>query len=351
MNSVKYGQLDSGVELLPRSIELVDNAILDDDEALVNMANKARLSLPSAPPSSIFRVYALLVVNATVERGERRCVLVHGTNTESRSFIGASICAERAALTQLRFLRDPTIERVIVVTDNEEPISPGLLCREYLSSLADLNTTVVMAGCDGGKSITKCTLGELYPFPLIYRRSDRTSVMTDAQLYASTIAKRGIAVESIKIFLAHLEDLQVGASKVFKAAFEHTQHDAADLLHPLRLAAALMFDNGTIEAAVQLKGLEYGCTLDPVSQLLREMRKHQILCAPCTPTSSSSSSLPPTPFTHSSSPPSSSSSSSSLDASYCIKPAVLIMVDQFGVCHAPNGQSRALMTEYGNQNL
>ena len=59
---------------------------------------------------------------------------VVGTNNEPHS-VGGLICAERAALMQLRFIPDlREITKIIIVTDEVDAISPGMLCRKFMAS-------------------------------------------------------------------------------------------------------------------------------------------------------------------------------------------------------------------------
>ena len=49
--------------------------------------------------------------------------------------IGGSICAERAALMQLQFIPDlKEIMKIVIVTDEVDAISPGMLCRKFMAS-------------------------------------------------------------------------------------------------------------------------------------------------------------------------------------------------------------------------
>lgn len=102
-----------------------------DDKLDVLLAHKYRLSLKTAPNQSFFRVVA--VVFFAVSKKEERFHVV-GSNDEPNSVSG-SICAERAALVQLRFVPDlEEITKIIIVTDDVDPISPGMLCREFMAS-------------------------------------------------------------------------------------------------------------------------------------------------------------------------------------------------------------------------
>jgi hypothetical protein len=45
------------------------------------------------------------------------------------------------------------------------------------------------------------------------------------------------------------------------------EQDWKDDLHPTRYAAGVLFEDGTVKACHQQKALEYGSSLDPVTQL------------------------------------------------------------------------------------
>lgn len=109
-----------------------------DDLLDVLLAHKYRISLTSPPRQSYFRVVAVVFFSLVdnngivVHRDERHHVV--GTNDEPHS-IGGSICAERAALLQLRFIPNlDSITKIVIVTDNSDCVSPGMLCREFMAS-------------------------------------------------------------------------------------------------------------------------------------------------------------------------------------------------------------------------
>ena len=114
----------------------------------VLLAHKYRLSLKSAPNQSSFRVVAV-VFFSRMQGGVRRQERFHvvGTNNEPNSIAG-SICAERAALMQLSFVLDiEEVNKVIIVTDNIDPVSPGIMCREFMSSFKHMSdSTPILLG-------------------------------------------------------------------------------------------------------------------------------------------------------------------------------------------------------------
>lgn len=63
--------------------------------------------------------------------------------------------------------------------------------------------------------------------------------------------------------------------ELYKLAFSCVKYEGLinihGNVHPLNLAAACLYSNGETDVAVQMKGLSYGCSLDPVSQLIGNM--------------------------------------------------------------------------------
>jgi len=258
-----------------------------EDKILVDLCNEQRLSLASSPVQSGFRVFALLFFTTDTIPGIQ---LVEGANSEP-SYIGGSICAERAALCKLRMFSNPRILKVVVTTDAKHvAISPGLLCREYLTAFCSPDTPVVM-GDSLGEAIMSCTISELYPHPFLYRGKSRLELVSAGRAQAEKIAAHGAG-----------GDWGEEGAQLHAHALRLCERDAVDI-HPLKFAAAVVFDDGSVQAAWMLKGLEYGCSLDPVSQLVRDMLSK--------------------------------------------RPRLLVMVDQFGVAHAPFAQARALLSEHG----
>jgi cytidine deaminase len=277
--------------------------LLSDDQRMVELANVHRRSLSCSPTQSDFRVLAFLVV----EKLDKTLMMIRGSNSE-QGYIGGAICAERAALCSLRFLDSPVLRQVVVVTDSPHPTSPGVLCREYLMSTGNEETVVLMGNEDDSK-ICRCLLPQLYPFPYAYRYTRRDTLMGFAADYSASVEK----IDSI--------DKESNMYTVLSAALRCNKNDTFDKVHPLRFSAAVLFEDGFIEQAWMLKGLEYGCTLDPVSQLVHmmERRNSSNICSPCF---------------------------SVIKAEPAARPVMIAMVDQFGVAHAPFAQARCLLTEH-----
>jgi hypothetical protein len=167
-----------------------------------------------------------------------------------------------------------------------------------------------------GSIVTRCSLQDLWPHPYEYRYQDRDLVATAAKDFAGRIQQTN-------------SPLSPTVQKLMASAQACNHLDHLDALHPIRLSAALLFDDGSIETTWMLKGLEYGNTLDPVTQLVREIERRRI-CAPCTAADGTVM-----------------SALNFHQAGIVTKPVMLVMCDQFGVAHAPFAQARCLLTEHG----
>jgi hypothetical protein len=105
-------------------------------------------------------------------------------------------------------------------------------------------------------------------------------------------------------------------------ATDESSKDSRLDLHPIQYGAAVLFSDGTVATAHQKKGLEYGCTLDAVSQLTHVI---ELKCHP------SNTSNPVEPRNNEDN----------------IRPIRLVQSDQYGIAHAPFAKSRAFLSEYG----
>jgi len=189
---------------------------------------------------------------------------------------------------KLRFFANPKVVKCVVTTDARAAITPGLLCREYLFSHSEPNTPIVF-GDSSSEIVESCTISSIFPFPFIYRGVAREDIIAHGQEFAELRLQRQSTWTPDQV-----------------ACYEHalaaTGRDNV-AIHPIKLAACVLYADGSFDLAYQLKGLEYGCTLCPVTQLLRGMLSK--------------------------------------------KPVYLCTCDQFGNAHAPFAQARALMSEHG----
>ena len=318
------------------------------------LAHQYRLSLPSSPTQSNFRVLALLFYEEKYDGngspmatshlppwvkqmvGDRNFIV--GTNDEP-GYMGGAICAERAAMVQLRFVPAFRITKLVIATDCETvPISPGMLCREFLAGhgesvpwdLKVISTSSQCTRCkrkdediirplkglqsakeDGDKSYCciegheghslptlRTTIAELYPFPSPYTR-----------LTASQSVALGTKFGESSHRNRHLDYLDSTAKRLLELAISEAQqsvlNEAGRENHPIHFGAAVAFEDQSISTSNQRSALEYGCSLDAVSQLV--------------------------PY---------------IEDSDC-PPVLIVQVDQYGVAHSPFAPARAYLSEHG----
>jgi cytidine deaminase len=259
------------------------------------------------PRQSNFRVYAILTWTNTTT-GETGWV--SGTNSES-AYIGGSLCAERAAAVQLREL-DVTCKVTAVYLCSDllnSPITPGVLCREYLLSCVDPDVPVWLTTADNS-IIRQTSLRTLYPFPSIFEGVDRQQLVLTARDCCNQVTKCLPAGELWPCTLTPSKGENTWSLMITKAIQAAKNDTLGGSMHPVRYGACMEFSDGSFVLGWQTAGLEYGTTLDAVTSMLREME------AKCNQSS-------PTP----------------------IYPVRLVQVDQFGNLHAPFAPARAQLFE------
>jgi cytidine deaminase len=301
----------------------------------IELAHKYRLSLSSSPSQSSFRVLALLFyqlekeseippfipMSQTSSDGRR---YIAGTNDEP-GYMGGAICAERAAMVQLRFAAPHKLTKLVIATDSIDPISPGILCREFLAGhgkQVPWDLPVISSGCicnhcnlrddgllasfssctDGRKhheiAVLETTIAELYPYPSPYTRLTSKESLALGEYYRGS-----------ERATSDLSDLDETAKRLLELAITEARStvDAKDGPHPIQFGAAVAFEDGTVATSHQSSALEYGCTLDAVSQLATHIIQE-------------SSSVP----------------------------ILLVQADQYGIAHAPFAPARSYLTEHGH---
>ena len=159
------------------------------------MANTARRRM-DVPRLSNFRVAA--AVEYVDGEGERRWKT--GFNSEPCS-VGGSICAERSALSDLE--NAANILAVYIVSDSIKPITPGMLCREYMSTRFGAGVVkpeefrVVLAGCKGNEvlwpTIIDTTLAKLYPCVTPLSRPANLPICMPCEPNDGDLAKAAVA--------------------------------------------------------------------------------------------------------------------------------------------------------------
>ena len=245
-----------------------------------------------APPmQSNFRVSAVL----RFQRKDGTEDTIEAVNAEPHDAnIRGAICAERAALCTFQKTEaqhGAKITRVVCATDCQDPIYPGPLCREFLTSTCAPEAEIVATGVDGAWVIQP--LRNLLLLPSLYRgRSQK-----DAKSFAEELATKVKAPEKESLLKAYKEALSLAQ-----------EQKSQTVVYPLVFAAAVCFEDGEVAVASELKGIEYGCTVDAVSLLIPAMQRKRANQK---------------------------------------TPTVVAQVDNFGVAHAPFAAARSLLIEHG----
>lgn len=286
------------------------------------------------PLLSNFRVLALFAYEAL--DGSHRHVV--GANCECAN-IGAALCAERSAICQLQLLPVAHVRKVYIVSDADVCLTPGTLCREFLSSspFFTRQTPFLMRA-------SKCrpctaTLEELYPYPSLYDRVPKDDVLAFASTFCDNAVARATAIDSSSSERSPFVQLQLQSMSaveraVYLAALDATARDTRDDLFPLRYAAAALFSDGEIKVTWQHKTLEYGSSLDALSKLIPFIDEKQLGAAALRFDKASDAVV-----------------TAAAAAPSTAAPVFVVQVDQFGILHAPFARVRAFFYEYDFQDL
>lgn len=313
-----FGKVEQGVVDNNNSKPTASNAADAQHLADLRLAHQYRLSLTTAPTQSNFRVVALVffktnqdeaaapVASCFDERGRRYIV---GTNDEPCNMFG-SICAERAAMVQLRWIPTATVTKVVIVTDAARAVTPGILCREFMASKPFMAnyTPIVLGGCLCHKCHVHvndfkedCQGGGAHDF--------LETVTSIARLYPVQSLYSGLSLEECVALGSKWRDACVESEDaLLKLARTAAEMDQRKDLHPISYGAAVYFRDKTYASAHQKKVLEFGGSLDAVSQLapiMEAKRKKGV-------------------GVHS-----------------------IVMCDQFGIAHPPFAGARAYLVEHG----
>lgn len=324
----------------PITISMRAADLSPEDEEYFALLEKHRDVDMRGPLLSNFRVLALFAYEAL--DGSRRHVV--GANCECAN-IGGALCAERSAICQLQLLPVAHVRKVYIVSDADVCLTPGTLCREFLSSspLFTRQTPFLMRA-------SKCrpctaTLEELYPYPSLYDRVAKDDVLPFGQAFCDkAVALAGASATRadndddskrspfVQLQLPHLSPVE---RAVYLAALDATALDKRDDLFPLRYAAAALFSDGEIKVTWQHKTLEYGSSLDPLSKLIPFIDEKQLGAARL----------------HVVDPAAGGDVVMTTAAPPTATPVFVVQVDQFGILHAPFARVRAFFYEYDFQDL
>jgi cytidine deaminase len=261
-----------------------------------------RMKIVVPPKQSHFRVYAILTWRDT-QSGVTG--YVSGTNSET-PFIGGSLCAERAAAVQLRELPSTIVVTAIYLTSDlmDAPITPGVLCREYLLSCVAPDVPVWLTTAD--MSVKRVTsLNELYPFPSIYVGQMRNALKDCGKACSQRSNESWPSNQAFTASWVRLISVAMQASR---------QDILGGAMHPIHYGAALEFSDGSVISSCQKAGMEYGTTIDAVTSLLRDIDTKKSVDEGTTPVR-------------------------------------LVQVDQYGNLHAPFAPARAQLYERGKEKM
>lgn len=331
----------------PALIELAEIPESTEDERhYLQMAFDAKYAR-RPPGHSGFRVTAVVVYVDKV--GQRRHVIGHNAEVAQPALTSA-ICAERDAMTTALGSHHSlvSLEKIYIISDAPVPITPGNLCREFLSEYGEPTTPLLLvAAADpshrSNSAIVsrRITLGELYPHPPILRRVPRAEAIQRSSDLVAAANGAPFGPDS-----DHLQDTWPLDKKLCAKLYEKVHalalgdagtrgdiglaaSDVAGLtdddeIHPIRIAAGAMYSNGQVVATTQKKALEYGCTSDAVVQLMPFLLGEQV----------------------------------GLTGTHCSdnestgrRPVLLMQVDQCGLLHAPAAAARAVLVEHGSGDL
>ena len=127
-----------------------------DWERLLEAARSARRR--AYAPFSSFKVGAAI----ETEDG----AVYPGCNVENRTF-GATICAERVAMTSALVAGAGAPRAVAVVTDTDPPAPPCGICLETLTEFGSPDLPFLLASTSGERKLM--TLGDLFPHPFDFK--------------------------------------------------------------------------------------------------------------------------------------------------------------------------------------
>jgi len=243
------------------------------------------------PRQSKFRVAALL----RFKRTDGSTGTIGAVNAEPHDAnIRGAICAERAALCRFQQEEEAAgsqVVRVVCATDATTPIFPGPLCREFLTATCDPEVEVV-AACAAGEWLAQ-PLRQLLPLPSLYRRGDQDSMK----------------VKGARLGADAKPPVDGSLAKAYAAAVCYARRQQAQAqVFPVLFAAAVYFGDGRVKCMAELKGIEYGCTVDAVTLLLPDLLRNR-----------EAGNAPPT---------------------------YVLQADQFGLAHAPFAAARSLLLEH-----
>ncbi len=128
--------------------------MIKDLDNMLEIAKNVRNNAYS--PYSNYKVGACIKSNKTKK-------LYSGCNVENASY-GATICAERNAITTMVSSEGKSLlDAVVIVTDEKNPAPPCALCLQVLAEFCNDDTNIILSNLDD--NIIKYKFKNLLPHP------------------------------------------------------------------------------------------------------------------------------------------------------------------------------------------
>lgn len=277
----------------------------NEDKQWLQAAFTLKRNRPKRPTASNFRVAA--IVTYLPPGAERKVQYVTGANEET-TFIGTGVCAERSALLQLANIPFSQVLAVYLVSDSGSILTPGLLCRDFITHYVKSGQDIKIVMGSESKSAPEgfvfqvSYLSHMYPYPHTYIGVSGPQAPAHAKVFAQAAESVGSKFSGSSVSDQRLRQL-------YQEVVAATHHDTHDYIHPMRYAAGVCLSDGSIVIGHQSKLSEYGYTTDAVTAVVTLLT--QVHCR---------------------------SNSSE-------RPLYIMQADQFGVLHAPFAPGRCHLRE------
>ena len=97
-------------------------------------------------------------------------------------------------------------------------------------------------GNSAGDKVTRCMISDLFPYPSIYRAYNRSDILSYGKIFATKVRKNTT------------DPLNDKMQSLYKLALNCTKYDKGTGLHPLQMAAGVLYSDDSMDVAWQLKG-------------------------------------------------------------------------------------------------
>jgi len=231
------------------------------------------------------KFYTIIIVEEVINNIKKLNLIEASSNNES---------SEKNALFKVK--SSSTILKIITTSNNSKIVYPDIYLREYLSF--NLNSDVPMILGNNLTEFIEITINELYPYKYLYLKQSKENILE----YAKDLSNN---IKSIP------KEYSAKFSIIYQVALESCNINPKFNIYPITFGAAVSYEDGQIENSWFIPSNDFSSSLDPINQLISKIEERQF------------------------------------NFKNKNKPKYIVMCDQFGVCHAPFTQSRALLLEYG----